>query len=234
LKLSIVIPCYNESQTIAELLNRVNGVDLGAVEKEIIIVDDGSTDGTRDLLRQLPADESLQVLFHTRNRGKGAAMRTGIQAAGGDVVLVQDADLEYNPADYPALLAPFKNGTEVVYGSRLKHRNKIAGIHYLLGAMTLTLITNLLYGTRITDEPTGYKLFKADVIKSLHLVYDGFEFCPEVTAKVSRRGYRIEEVPITYEPRSVTEGKKIGWKDFFIHVYVLFKYRLLPEEKCAG
>jgi glycosyltransferase involved in cell wall biosynthesis len=234
LKLSIIIPCYNESRTIDELLDRVRGVDLGAVEKEIIVVDDGSTDGTRDLLRQLPADESLQVLFHERNRGKGAAMRTGIQAAGGDIILVQDADLEYNPADYPALLAPFRNGTEVVYGSRLKHRNKIAGVHYLLGAMTLTLITNLLYGTRITDEPTGYKLFKADVIKSLPLVYDGFEFCPEVTAKVSRRGYRIEEVPITYEPRSVTEGKKIGWRDFFKHAYVLIKYRFSPEEKCAG
>lgn len=230
MKLSIVIPCYNELHTIGEVLNRARAVDLGAVEKEIIIVDDGSTDGTRELLRQFPADETVRVLFHEGNRGKGAAMHTGIQAANGDVILVQDADLEYSPADYPALLAPFKNGADVVYGSRLRHRNKIAGIHYLLGALTLTFITNLLYGTRITDEPTGYKLFKSDVIKSLNLVYDGFEFCPEVTAKVCRRGYRIHEVPISYQPRSVAEGKKIGWRDFFIHAYVLLKYRFSSEE----
>lgn len=231
MSLTIIIPCYNESQTIGEILNRVRAVDLGAVEKEIIVIDDASTDGTRELLRQLAVHENVRVLFHERNRGKGAAIRTGIQAAGGDIILVQDADLEYNPADYPALLTPFSNGAEVVYGSRLRHRNKIAGIHFLLGGLTLSLITNLLYGTRITDEPTGYKVFKTDAIRSLNLVYDGFEFCPEVTAKLSRLGYRIHEVPITYEPRSVAEGKKIGWKDFLIHVYVLFKYRFFPNDK---
>lgn len=230
MKLSVVIPCYNELHTIGELLKRAQAVDLGEIEREFIIVDDGSTDGTRELLRQLDADESVRVLLHESNRGKGAAMRTGIQAATGDVILVQDADLEYDPVDYPALLAPFSDGADVVYGSRLRHRNKIAGIHYLLGALTLTFFTNLLYGSRITDEPTGYKLFRAEVIKPLNLVYDGFEFCPEVTAKVCRGGYHIHEVPITYQPRSVAEGKKIGWRDFFIHVYVLFKYRFFSEE----
>jgi dolichol-phosphate mannosyltransferase len=230
MKLSVIIPCYNESETIAEILTRVKAVDLGAMEKEIIVVDDYSTDGTRELLHQLATDENVRVLCHEQNRGKGAAMRSGIQAAGGDIILVQDADLEYDPADYSALLAPFSDGAEVVYGSRLRHRNKIAGVHFLLGGLTLSLVTNLLYGTRITDEPTGYKVFKTDVIRSLNLVYDGFEFCPEVTAKLCRRGYRIHEVPISYQPRSVAEGKKIGWKDFLIHVYVLFKYRFFPEE----
>ncbi len=230
MKLSVIIPCYNESETIAEILTRVKAVDLGAMEKEIIVVDDYSTDGTRELLRQLATDENVRVLCHEQNRGKGAAMRSGIQAAGGDIILVQDADLEYDPADYPALLAPFSDGAEVVYGSRLRHRNKIAGVHFLLGGLTLSLVTNLLYGTRITDEPTGYKVFKTDVIRSLNLVYDGFEFCPEVTAKLCRRGHHIYEVPISYQPRSVAEGKKISWKDFLIHVYVLFKYRFSPEE----
>ncbi|MEJ2560396.1 MAG: glycosyltransferase family 2 protein [Anaerolineae bacterium] len=230
MKVSVIIPCYNESETIAQILTRVKAVDLGVMEKEIIVVDDYSTDGTRELLRQLATDENVRVLCHEQNRGKGAAMRTGIQAAGGDIILVQDADLEYDPTDYPALLAPFSDGAEVVYGSRLRHRNKIAGVHFLLGGLTLSLVTNLLYGTRITDEPTGYKVFKTHVIRSLNLVYDGFEFCPEVTAKLCRRGYRIHEVPISYQPRSVAEGKKIGWKDFLIHVYVLFKYRFFPEE----
>jgi len=225
-KVSIVIPCYNEAATIAEVLARVARAETCGLEKEVIVVNDGSTDETGQLLEKLRGD-GVKVIHHERNLGKGAAIRTALAQVTGDIVLIQDADLEYNPEEYPSLLRPMLNDhVEVVYGSRmLRKDNKQGALPFLLGGMLLSLLTNLLYQASITDEPTGYKVFKASLLKSMDLKCTGFEFCPEVTAKVRKRGYRIQEVPISYNPRSVQEGKKINWRDFIVHVFILLKYR---------
>jgi len=224
--LSVVVPVYDEAATIEEVIERVRAVRVPGHDIELVLVDDGSTDGTREVLARHAAD--CTVLFHRRNRGKGAALRTGFAHVTGDVVLVQDADLEYDPADYPALVDPIARGeARVVYGSRrLRRENRQhSGFAFFLGGVFLTVITNVLYRTRITDEPTCYKVFDAALLRDIPLVCERFEFCPEVTAKVARRGERIVEIPIRYEPRSVDEGKKIGLRDAIEAVWTLFRFR---------
>jgi glycosyltransferase involved in cell wall biosynthesis len=229
MKLSVIIPAYNEEQTISEVIERVQATQL---VHEIIVVDDGSQDDTVERVQTLRADNTacLQLLQHPHNRGKGAAVRTGLAAATGDFVLVQDADLEYNPADYPTLLAPFTDPkVEVVYGSRNLRRNPKSTLAFYWGGRLLSWVTNLLYGSSITDEATGYKVIKTDLLRDIGLEADGFEFCPEVTGKLLRRGVKIREVPISYQPRSREEGKKIQWVDGLIAIWTLLKYRFFAD-----
>jgi len=224
--LSVIIPVFNERRTIEEILRRVKTVDI---PKEVIIVDDGSTDGTRDYLRSLESRGEFKVLFQAKNMGKGAAIRKAIRHVSGDIVIIQDADLEYDPQDYSEVIAPIVEGrVSVVYGSRyINPVNDLPLTRYKVGVLVLTAIANLLYSAGITDEATCYKAFKTEVLKSLPLRCKRFEFCPEVTAKVRRRGYRIEEVPISFHYRTVKEGKKIGWKDGLEAVLALIKYRFV-------
>lgn len=226
MRLSVIIPCYNERATIAEIIGQVLAVGRA---DEIIVVDDGSTDGTREVLSQLPQNACVKVLYHPANYGKGAAVRSGIAQATGDIILIQDADLEYDPRDYPALLRPIEEGrATVVYGSRfLGGPRKAMLFWHAIGNRLLTLITNVLYDTILTDMETGYKVFSAGVIKDLPLRSRRFEFEPEVTAKVLKRGHRIYEVPITYTGREYHEGKKITWKDGPIAAWTLIKYRFV-------
>jgi dolichol-phosphate mannosyltransferase len=223
-KLSVVIPVYNEIHTIRDLVAKVKSIP---VDKEIVLVDDGSTDGTSPVLDEL-AGGDVRVVHHEKNRGKGAAIRTALEHVKGDVVIVQDADLEYDPGDYPRLLAPILEGkTTVVYGTRFHPGNKMGWSKFKIAARMLTGLTNLLFGARITDEATCYKVFRADVLKAIPLRCERFEFCPEVTAKVLKRGIGIEEVPIAYHPRTEAEGKKISWRDGFEAFYYLIKYRFV-------
>ncbi len=225
MKLSVIIPVYNEEATLEEIISRVRATGLA---HEIIVVDDCSTDNSPAILSRLQNSGSppLRLLRHERNRGKGAAMRTGLELVTGDLVLVQDADMEYDPADYPALLAPFANpAVQVVYGSRNLRRNPRSTQAFYWGGRLLSWITNWLYGSRITDEATGYKIIQTDLLRGMGLETDGFEFCPEVTAKLLQRGVSIHEVPISYHPRTWAEGKKIQWHDGLTAVWVLIKYR---------
>jgi dolichol-phosphate mannosyltransferase len=224
MKLSVIIPVHNEEATLAEIITRVRATGLAY---EIIVVDDGSTDDSPAIAESLcGGDPPLTIFQHERNRGKGAAVRTGVAAASGNLVLVQDADLEYHPTDYPALLAPFANpAVEVVYGSRNLQRNPRSSFAFYWGGRLLSWIANWLYGSHITDEATGYKVVKADLLRDIGLETDGFEFCPEVTAKLLQRGVAIHEVPISYTPRSWEEGKKIQWHDGLIAIWTLIKYR---------
>lgn len=222
MRLSVVIPVYNEKNTVKDILARVKAVDI---EKEIILVDDCSTDGTREILKEL-AGEGETVIFHERNMGKGAALRTGFAHVTGDYCIVQDADLEYDPEDYHKLIAPVLKGkAEVVYGSRFtgEHRNMF--FHHWVGNKFLTLVTNLLYNTTISDMETCYKLFRSDIIKSVNIRSNRFNFEPEITAKVLKKGFRIYEVPISYAGREFSEGKKITWKDGISALWTLLKYR---------
>lgn len=224
MKLSVVIPVYNEKDTIREILKRVKAVN---VDKEIILVDDFSTDGTRDILKEL-ASKGEKVLFHEKNMGKGAALRTGFAHATGDWCIVQDADLEYDPEDYHRLLQPVLKGKAVVvYGSRFtgEHRNMF--FHHWVGNKFLTIVTNILYNTTISDMETCYKLFRTDIIKSINIKSNRFNFEPEITAKVLKKGIRIYEVPVSYAGREFAEGKKITWKDGFSALWTLFKYRFV-------
>jgi len=226
-KLSIIIPVFNERATILKLLAKVEAADLG-VAKEIIIVDDFSADGTREILKKY--EQQYKILYHEKNYGKGRALRTGFAVATGDVVVVQDADLEYDPNDFRAMLKLMEEtGSPVVYGSRrLQHRylkSRHSGHFYALGGIFITWLTNLLYGTKITDEPTCYKMFKQDFLKSINLECERFEFCSEITAKIAKRGIKIIEVPINYYPRHKNEGKKISWKDGIETIWILLKYR---------
>ena len=226
MKLSIVIPAYNEERTLPEVIAAVRAVPLGEVEREIVVVNDGSTDGTRRVIESLAGPDLVAVNLET-NRGKGAAMRRGIEASSGEYVLVQDADLEYDPADYPALLAPLRNGTaDAVYGSRILGGNAGSYRAYYWGGRLLTLVFNLLYGTGITDLTTCYKIFsRADAI-AFRLECDGFEFCEEVTARLVRSRKRLVEVPVRYRPRSFSEGKKIRWTDGIQAVRTMLRLRL--------
>ncbi len=229
MKLSVIVPVYNEAATVAQIIERVLKVELGDVEKEIIVVNDGSTDGTGAVLDSLVAHRPnpLKIVHHERNRGKGAAVCTALEHVTGDVVITQDADLEYDPQEYPALLAPFEDpAVQVVYGSRNLHGNPRSSWSFYWGGRLLSWIANLLYRSHITDEPTGYKALRADLLRSLDLQSEGFEFCPEVTGKVLRRGIEIHEVPISYRPRSFDEGKKINWRDGMRAIWTLLKYRL--------
>jgi glycosyltransferase involved in cell wall biosynthesis len=222
MKLSIIIPAYNEEKTILEIVRRVKEQEI-PIKKEIIVVDDGSRDKTYKLLRGV---KGIRLLRHNKNKGKGTAIRTALKEATGDIILIQDADLELSPEDYPALLKPILEGkAEVVYGSReLNKKVHSKSIHYF-GGQLITKVANLLYGINITDEPNGYKIFKADLIKRLNLKCQRFEFCPEVTAKIAKLGIKIYEVPVRYNPRTVKEGKKIKLKDAVQAILTLIKYR---------
>ncbi|WP_461101740.1 glycosyltransferase family 2 protein [Spirosoma koreense] len=223
--LSVLIPAYNEIKSIDTLLEKVQAVP---VNKEIIIVDDGSTDGTRDRLATYQSVPNVKVIYHEHNQGKGAAIRTAIQHMTGDIAIVQDADLEYEPQDYRALIQPIIDGKEkVVYGSRFLNReNRHSYMSFYIGGQVVTFLANILYNQRLTDEPTCYKVFETNFLRSIPLECTRFEFCPEVTAKVAKRGIRIKELPISYYPRSIAEGKKISWFDGLEAIWVLLRYRV--------
>lgn len=228
--LSIVIPCFNEKKSLPTLLEKINSVDLGVTKKEIIIVDDFSTDGTREWLQDLEKKGEYKVVYHDHNRGKGAALLTGFTQVTGDMVLIQDADLEYDPQDYPALIEPIvKKEAQVVYGSRERNpaNRRHSGILFYLGGLFLSGFTNLLYGSKLTDEATCYKVFETKLLLSLPLKCQRFEFCPEVTAKILKRKIPIKEVPVAYYPRTAKEGKKIRYVDGLEAIWTLIKYRFM-------
>jgi glycosyltransferase involved in cell wall biosynthesis len=232
--LSVVMPCYNERYTIREVLRRVDAV---AIDKEIIVVDDGSTDGTRELLAGLGHRyPNMRVLLHARNQGKGAAIRTGFRESQGEFVLVQDADLEYSPSDYPALLAPLLSGqADVVFGSRfMAGPRRVHLFWHMIANRVLTLLSSLATNFNLTDMETGYKVFRGDIIRDIPLRSNRFGFEPEVTAKVARLGCRLYEVPISYSGRDYAEGKKIGLKDGFSAIYTILKYWLVSDVADAG
>jgi glycosyltransferase involved in cell wall biosynthesis len=222
---SVIMPVYNERETLPEILARVRAV---GVRKEIVVVDDGSTDGTREVLREEEQKGDLKVLYHEVNKGKGAAVRTGLEHASGDFIIIQDADLEYDPRDYPKLLKPLLEGqAEVVYGSRFMEFGGTMFFLQALGNRMVTLVTNLLYGTALSDMETCYKVFRAEVIRSIPLRSRRFELEPEITAKLLKRGYRIHEVPISYQGREYHEGKKLTWRDGITALWTLIKYRFV-------
>ena len=226
MKLSVIIPIYNEVESICEIVKRVQQTKLAW---EIVLVDDGSIDGTRDLLKEMDGKDIVRVILHEKNQGKGAAVRTGFDAAKGDVLLIQDADLEYDPRDYPTLVKPLEEGiADVVYGSRfLGGPRRVVMFWHMIANYMLTFMTNILYNTILSDMETGYKVFRKEVITGMPLRAKRFDFEPEFTAKVLKRKYRIYEVPISFNPRDYSEGKKIKLKDAFEAVWTLIKYRFV-------
>ena len=237
MKLSIIVPVYNEREVVKDILNQVCGVTLTVevglgekvtLEKEIIVIDDGSTDGTRETLIEEQKKRDFVLLFHKRNRGKGAGVRTGIAHSTGDIVLIQDADLEYDPRDYPTLLRPIlEKRVKVVYGSRFLGPRKAMLFWHMVGNKFLTLVTNVLYNAILSDMETCYKMLDGDLARSLNLKSEGWGIDPEITAKVLKRGHRIFEVPISYYGREYFEGKKISWRDGFTVLWTLLKYRVV-------
>jgi len=230
MKLSIIIPAYNEERTIEKIIDKIESIKLiNNFKKELVIVDDCSKDSTfKKIMGMKKKYKNIKIVKHKKNQGKGTAIRNGIKHATGDIIIIQDADMEYDPNDYNNLIKPIiEKKAQVVYGSRrLKKSNKLfTGVLFYIGGMSLTWITNLLYNINITDEPTCYKVFKADILKSIKLKCKRFEFCPEVTAKIAKRKIKIYEVPISYYPRTVKEGKKIKWQDWFEAVWTLVRYR---------
>ena len=222
--LTVVMPVYNERVTVAEIIRRVRSADV-PVDLEVVVVDDGSSDGTDQILKAIE-DSTVRVVTHPANQGKGAAVRTGIGRARGDIVLIQDADLEYDPDDWPALLDPILKGkAHVVYGSRFTGARKNMLLTHWIGNRFLSLVTNLLYATTLSDMETCYKVFDRRVLDGITIASDRFDFEPEITAKVLRRGFRIFEVPISYAGREPEEGKKITWRDGFAALRALVKYR---------
>lgn len=234
MKLSIVIPVFNEKDTILEALERARNVNLGSTEKEIIIIDDFSTDGTREILKRLD-DRSCIVFFQDRNRGKGAALRKGFREATGNIVLVQDADLEYSPADYPLLLKPILDGSaDVVYGSRFvgeRPHRVLYNSHYLANKF-LTFVSNLLTGLNLSDMETGYKVFTREAMKRIlpRLTSNRFGIEPELTAEIAKHGFRVFEVGISYSGRTYREGKKINWKDGLAAVWHIIRFNLFSRK----
>jgi glycosyltransferase involved in cell wall biosynthesis len=221
--LSVVMPVFNERDTIEEIVRRVLGVPLRI---ELIVVDDGSTDGTREQLRALQADLGFRLLLQERNQGKGAALRRGFQDVTGDVVVIQDADLEYSPEEYPELVQLICDGrADVVYGSRFIGRHRVFMFSHYLGNRVVTLLTNVLYNTMLTDMETCYKVMRTEVVRGMNLQSNGFGIEPEMTAKIFKRGYRVYEIPITYDGRGYEQGKKITWRDGIVALWVLLKYR---------
>jgi glycosyltransferase involved in cell wall biosynthesis len=227
MKVSIVIPAFNEVQTIAEVLRRIAAADVDA---EIVVIDDGSTDGTRDVLQ---SRHGVTVIFHERNAGKGAAIRTGLGYVTGEVVIIQDADLEYSPQDYPALLAPILAGhADVVYGSRfLSGPHRVLFFWHSVANSLLTLLSNMLSDLNLTDMETGFKVFRTSVLKGINLQADRFGFEPEITAKISRQKCRIYEVPISYHGRDYAAGKKITWRDGVAALHHIVRFNLFPRQR---
>ncbi len=224
---SIVIPVYNEKKSLPKIIEKVQSANCLGLRKEIVVVDDGSTDGTGDLLKKIRI-KGLKKIYLEKNQGKGSALRAGFAHASGQIIIVQDADLEYNPADYPVLLSPILAGTsEVVYGSRELTINTHSYPLFFLGGKAITLVTRVLYGGKITDVPTGYKVFDRQILMKRPLQCRRFEFCPEVTAHLLKRGIQIVEVPIRYTPRTITQGKKIKWQDGIEAILTLIRVRLM-------
>ncbi len=226
-RVSVIVPVYNEILHLDELLRAVLA---SPVKKEVIVVDDASTDGTREKLLALPPNDDVTIIFHEKNCGKGASIRTALSYARGEYVLIQDSDLEYDPADYPALLRPLQEErANVVYGVRPDRPER--GLRFFLGAKFLTYLTNFLYGARIHDEATCYKVFRRSVLSQIRLECHRFEFCPEVTSKLCRMGEKIAEVPISYNPRSSEEGKKIRHSDGWLAIWTLIRYRFGSQRR---
>ncbi len=231
MKLSIIIPVFNEVNTIAVIIQKVQSADY---DKEIIVVDDASTDGTKDVLQKLSQQPKIKIFYHERNRGKGAAIRTAIKNITGNITIIQDADLEYDPVDYTILLKPIIDGrADVVYGSRFQGGpHRVLFFWHYLGNKFLTLLSNMMTNLNLTDMETGYKAFKSNVIKKISLSSDRFGFEPEVTAKISHNNnYKIYEVPISYSGRDYSEGKKIDWKDGVAAIYFILKYNIQAKLK---
>lgn len=229
-KLSIVVPVYNEANTIEQIINRISALKLEGLESEIIIIDDFSTDGTREKLKRISASDKIKVLFHERNKGKGASLRTGFKEVSGDYVIIQDADLEYDPREYPLLLQPLiDDKADVVFGSRFvgAQPHRVLLFWHYIGNKLLTLFSNMLTNLNLTDMETCYKAFKAQILSKISLKENRFGFEPEFTAKVAKNRLRIFEVGISYYGRGYGEGKKIGWRDGFMALWCIIKYRIV-------
>ena len=223
-KITILIPVFNEVNTLKDILNKVENIDFYGLEKEIILIDDYSTDGTKELYKEL----NYKVLYHDKNMGKGAALRTGFKEASGDIITIQDADTEYNPQDLlPLVKSIIDDEADVVYGSRFLNIDKSKNfmLTHFLGNKMLTVITNILYGAKLTDMETCYKVFKAEYVKNINIKSNRFDFEPEITAKILKQGAKLKEIPISYNARTFEEGKKISWKDGFAAIFALIKFR---------